>query len=62
MLLLSCQSLSVSLAKPTNLIKNYCISVYGNMTILPDDVIMMTRHTGRIDGNRDTNMVGQREL
>ena len=52
MLLLSCQGLSVSLAMPTYLIRiDYCISLYGTMTVLPDDVIVMTRGNGRIDGD-----------
>ena len=51
MLLLS-WSLSVSLIMPTDLIRrDYCISLYGTMTTLPDDVIVMTRHNGRIDGD-----------
>ena len=63
MLLMSCQSLSVSLAMPTNLIRiDYCISLYGTMTVLPDDVIVMTRGNGRIDGDIYTNMAGQKEL
>ena len=46
------QSLSVSLAMPTDLIRrDYCISLYATMTILPDDVIMMARHNGRIDSD-----------
>ena len=52
MLLVSCQSLSVFLATPTNLItRDYCISLYETMAILPDDVIVMARYNGRIDGD-----------
>ena len=52
MFLLLCQSLSVSLATPTYLIRrDYCISLYGTMAILPDDVIVMTRVNGRFDGD-----------
>ena len=29
----------------------YCISLCGTMTVLPDDVIVMTRGNGRIDGD-----------
>ena len=50
MLLLSCQNLFVSLTMPTNLIRrDYCTSLYGTMTIPPDDVIEMTGKNGRID-------------
>ena len=46
-MVLSCQSLSVSLAMPTNLIsRDHCIFLYGTITILPDDIILMTRHNG----------------
>ena len=42
MILFSCHTLSVSQATPTNLIRrDYCISLYGTMTILPDDVIAL---------------------
>ena len=52
MLLLLCQSLSVSPATPTNLIRrDYCISLYGTMIVLPDDVIVMTRYNTKIDGS-----------
>ena len=45
MLLLLSQRLSVWLATPKNLIRrDYRISLYGIMTILPDDVIVMIRH------------------
>ena len=51
-MLLLCQSLSASLAMPTNLKRrDYCISLYGTMTILSDDIIVMTGHNGRIDGS-----------
>ena len=47
----SCQNFSVSLVTPKNLIRwDYCISFYGTMTILPDNVIVMKRHYGKIDG------------
>ena len=50
MLLLSCQNLFVSLTMPTNLIRrDYCTSLYGTMTIPPDDVIVMAGKNGRID-------------
>ena len=40
------------LATPTNLItRDYCISLYETMAILPDDVIVMARYNGRIDGD-----------
>ena len=45
---------AVSLAMPANLIRrDYWISLYGTMTILPDDVIVMTRYSGigKIDGD-----------
>ena len=54
MVLLSCQSLSVSLATPTNLKKERLLYLlYVTMAILPNDVIVMTRHNGRIDGDRN---------
>ena len=54
MVLLSCQSLSVSLATPTNLKKDRLLYLlYVTMAILPNDVIVMTRHNGRIDGDRN---------
>ena len=54
MVLLSCQSLSVSLATPTNLKKDRLLYLlYVTMTILPNDVIVMTRDNGRIDGDRN---------
>ena len=31
--------------------KIYSISLYGNMTNLPDDDTVMIRHNGRIDGD-----------
>ena len=46
MLLLSCQSFSVSLATPTS--RDYCIMLYVTMTILPDDFTVMARHNSRI--------------
>ena len=53
------QHVSVSLAMPTNLIRrDYCVSVYGTMEVLPDDVTLMTRH-GRVYGDT-TNIVEQR--
>ena len=63
MLLLFGQNSFVLLTVPTDRIRrDYCISLYATMTILPADVILMTRHNGRIDGDTSTNMVGQREL
>ena len=57
-MLLSCQSLSVSLAMPINLIRRgYWISLHGTMAILPDNVTVMTRYNGRIDGDT-TNKYG----
>ena len=54
MVLLSCQSLSVSLATPTNLKKERLLYLlYVTMAILPNDVIVMTRHNVRIDGDRN---------
>ena len=54
MVLLSCQSLSVSLATPTNLKKERLLYLlYVTMAILPNDVIVMTRRNGRIDGDRN---------
>ena len=54
MVLLSCQSLSVSLATPRNLKKERLLYLlYVTMAILPNDVIVMTRHNGRIDGDRN---------
>ena len=54
------QHVSVSLAMPTNLIRrDYCVSVYGTMAVLPDDVTLMTRHDGRVYGDT-TNIVEQR--
>ena len=51
-MLLSCQSLSVSLAMPINLVRRgYWISLHGTMAILPDNVTVMTRYNGRIDGD-----------
>ena len=59
MLLFSCQGLSMSLATTTDLKRrDYCISFYVTMTTLPDDVIVMTGHNGRIDGDTETNNVG----
>ena len=56
MVLLSCQSLSVSLATPTNLKKERLLYLlYVTMAILPNDVIVMTRLNGRIDGDRNKN-------
>ena len=49
----------MSLATPTDLKRrDYCISFYVTMAILPDDVIVMTGHNGRIDGDTKTNNVG----
>ena len=53
------QHVSVSQAMPTNLIRrDYCVSIYGTMAVLPDDVTLMTRH-GRVYGDT-TNIVEQR--
>ena len=57
MVLLSCHSLSVSLATPRNLKKERLLYLlYVTIIILPDDLIMVTRHNGRIDG--DTSKYG----
>ena len=31
--------------------RNCCISLYVTMTLLPDNVIVMVKHNGRVDGD-----------
>ena len=54
----SCVRGYLCLAMPANLKKERLLYfVLVTMTVLPDDVILMARHNGRIDG--DTNKYGR---